>query len=347
MNQKFWKNKKILITGHSGFKGGWLSFFLHQNRCKLYGLSLKPKKKSFFNQTKVTDLFVKSAFIDINNYNNLYRFIKKSSPKIIFHLAAQPLVLDSYESPIRTFQTNAIGTANLIDICRSINSVKTIIIVTTDKCYENNDKKLNYFSENDKLGGKDPYSASKACAELISNSMRESFLIKKKIRLATVRAGNVIGGGDYSDFRIVPDIFDGMKKNKIVNVRNPHAIRPWQHVMELIHGYIKLAEKLHKNINYSGAWNFGPEKKNIKKVKDLVYGIDKIKKFKYRLKKIRKDKLESNFLALNINKINKSKIWKPKLLFRETLKLTVEWYMSNRKEYITKKQISNFLNEFN
>lgn len=347
VNKKFWKNKKVLITGHSGFKGGWLSFFLHQSGCKLYGLSLRPKKKSFFNQTNVKSLFVKSVFIDINNYNFLNRFLKKSSPEIVFHLAAQPLVLDSYINPLKTFQTNIIGTANLINICRNINSIKTIIIVTTDKCYENTDKKLNYFKENDKLGGKDPYSASKACAEIISKSMRDSFLFKNRIKLATVRAGNVIGGGDYSNFRIVPDIFDGIKKNKIVNVRNPNAVRPWQHVMEPVHGYIKLAEKLHNNASYTGAWNFGPERKNIKRVKDLVYEIDKIYKFKYSLKNLHNEKKEANFLALNINKIKKSKIWKPKLMFRKTLALTVEWYISEKKKYITEKQITKFLNELN
>jgi len=345
VNKNFWKNKRVLITGHSGFKGGWLSFFLHKAGCKLYGLSLKPEKISFFNQSKVSNLFIQSSFIDICDYRSLKNFLNKCAPDVIFHLAAQPLVLESYTSPLKTFQTNAIGTLNLLDICKSSNKTKSIIIVTTDKCYENSDQRLNYFSETDKLGGKDPYSASKACAEIISNSMRLSFLQKKKINLATVRAGNVIGGGDYSNFRIVPDIFDGIRKNKKVIIRNPYAIRPWQHVMEPIYGYIKLAEKLHKNNKFSGAWNFGPEKKNIKTVKDIVYGVNKFRNFDFILKKSTKKNIEANFLALSIDKIKKSKIWKPKLSFSKTLKLTSEWYTSKNKTDITKKQIESYLNE--
>jgi CDP-glucose 4,6-dehydratase len=343
VNKGFWKKKKILITGHTGFKGGWLSFFLYYAGCRLYGISLKPKKKSFFYQTKLYERFKNSTFLDINNYNLLKKYLKKYNPEIIFHLAAQPIVLDSYKDPLKTFNTNIISLANLLNISRNIGSIKTILIITSDKCYENEDRKLQFFKETDKLGGNDPYSASKACAEIISKSMFKSFLTVRK-KLATVRAGNVIGGGDYSNFRIIPDIFDGIKRNKVVNIRNPHSVRPWQHVMEPIHGYIKLVERLHKSQKFCGPWNFGPEKKNIKSVKQLVLTLTKIKKFKFHFKKKKMQRKEALNLALCIDKIKKTKIWKPKLSFKKSLELTSDWYMKRNKIEITKTQIQNYLN---
>lgn len=346
VNINFWKNKKVLITGHTGFKGGWLSFFLKNTNCKLYGISLKPEVRSFFNQTNLKSYFFKSKFINIKNFKSLDKNIKNFCPEIIFHMAAQPIVLDSYRNPLETFQTNIIGTANLINICKNLKSIKVIIIITTDKCYENSDKSLKFFKETDKLGGKDPYSASKACCEILSNSMYNSFLKEKGIKLATVRAGNVVGGGDYSDFRIVPDIYNSIDKNKVVKVRNPHAIRPWQHVMEPVYGYIKLAEKIFKDDKLTGAWNFGPEKKNIKSVQDLVETLNDIKQFKYNMNNKKKTDKEASFLALDISKIKKSGIWKPQLNFKETLKLTSEWYTAKNKVEITNKQIKKYLNGF-
>lgn len=344
MNKVFWKKKKILVTGHTGFKGGWLSFFLNYSSCRLYGISLKPKKKSFFYQTKLYECFKNSTFLDINNYALLKKYLKKYKPEIIFHLAAQPIVLDSYKDPLKTFNTNINGTANLLDISRNIRSIKTILIITSDKCYENEDRELKFFKETDKLGGDDPYSASKACAEIISKCMFKSFLSLEKKNLATVRAGNVIGGGDYSKFRIIPDIFDGIKRDQVVKIRNLHSVRPWQHVMEPIYGYIKLVEKLHKSRKFCGAWNFGPEKKNIKSVKQLVLTLTKIKKFKFYFKKNFLHKKEALNLALCIDKIKKTKIWKPKLSLKKSLELTSDWYMNRNKIEITKKQIQNYLN---
>lgn len=345
VNNNFWKKKRVLITGHTGFKGGWLSCILKQLNCDLYGISLKPKKLSFYYQAAVNTNFKRSIFSDINDDKKLINFIKVCKPEIIFHLAAQPLVLDSYKQPIKTFQTNIIGTAKLLNATTNLKTLKAFIVVTTDKCYENLDTKLRLFSETDKLGGDDPYSASKACTEIVSAAMYKSFLKKKNINMATVRAGNVIGGGDYSDFRIVPDIFKSIKKKKKLKVRNPNSIRPWQHVLEPLVGYIAIAERLFYNKRYATAWNLGPEKKNIKSVKQLVLDINRLNKFDYKLEKKINKKIESRYLGLNISKIKKAKIWKPKLSFEDTLKLTSDWYLSTNKVEITNLQIKRYLNE--
>lgn len=344
VDRKFWKNKKVLITGHTGFKGGWLSFILKDLGCRLYGLSLRPDKLSFFNQTKANENFILSTYLDINDYKKLERYLKKINPQIIFHLAAQPLVLDSYTDPIKTFKTNIMGTANLLNVSKLIKSLRAILVITSDKCYENEDRSIRFFKESDKLGGYDPYSASKASAEHISHSMYNSFLKEKKIQLATVRAGNVIGGGDYSKFRIVPDIFRSIKNNQTLMIRNPNSIRPWQHVLEPLIGYIKIVEKIFFNEKFASAWNFGPERDNIQSVKKIVLEICKIKKFNYKIKKSSINKKESKYLGLDISKIKKNKIWKPKLNFYKTLKLTLDWYMSSNKKKLTQLQIKEYLN---
>lgn len=254
---KFWKNKKVLITGNTGFKGGWLSLWLNQVGANILGISLEQKsKRSFFNVTKL-DQVVPTLYIDINKFQKLFSAIREFKPDIIFHLAAQPLVIDSINDPLYTFNTNIIGTANILECIRILN-IKASIICTSDKCYENND--LNRpFNEDDRLGGKDPYSTSKAGAELITNSyIKTYFNDLGSPNVASVRAGNVIGGGDFANNRIVPDIINALKTKRSIILRNPHATRPWQYVLDPLYGYIKLLEKLIDSKDYQGPWNFGP-----------------------------------------------------------------------------------------
>jgi len=247
VNKKFWKNKRVLITGHTGFKGSWLSEVLYVLGAKLYGYSLPPTSKDkIFIANKTKEKFLNSKYGNIKNYKILKSFIKKTNPDIIFHLAAQPLVLDSYKEPLETFQSNILGTANLCDCARIAKSLRSVVVITSDKCYLNLDNKIKYFLETDHLGGFDPYSASKAGAEIITQSYQKSFFDKVLINSATARAGNVIGGGDLSKNRIFTDIFNSISKKKELIIRYPNAIRPWQHVLEPIRGYIILAEKKKK-----------------------------------------------------------------------------------------------------
>lgn len=344
VNKKFWKNKKVLITGHTGFKGSWLSSILYKLGCELYGYSLlKSSKKELFNAIGIGSKFKASKIADINNYKKLNEFLNQVKPQVIFHLAAQPLVIDSYYDPLKTFNTNIIGTANLIESARYIRDLKSLVIVTTDKCYLNEDKKIKFFKETDQLGGSDPYSASKACAELISKSYQQSFFKSKKANIATVRAGNIIGGGDYSKYRIFTDISNSLINNKKLVIRNPGSIRPWQHVIEPLIGYINLAEKLFKGKKeFIGAWNFGPGSRGVKTVLDVVKEVNKTKKINFTISK-KKNLRESKYLALSINKSKNKLKWAPKLSFSKSIKLTVDWYLSRNKRKITEKQITNYL----
>ena len=275
MKKNFWFNKKVLITGHTGFKGSWLTLWLNHLGANIMGYSLPLTNNEYlFKKLKLQNLSkITNIFDDINNFSNLKKNIEKFKPDIIFHLAAQPIVIDSYKKPLNTFNTNIIGTANLLQSCLRIRNLKSIVIVTSDKCYENNDVQFN-FKENDKLGGDDPYSASKAACEIITNSYSKSFL--SDVGIATARSGNVIGGGDRGKQRLVTDIINSLKENKILKLRNPGSTRPWQHVFETLNGYIVLSEKLYKNKNkYKGAWNFGPNNKKIS-TKDIALKIAKL-----------------------------------------------------------------------
>lgn len=212
----FWKSKKVFITGHTGFKGSWLCIMLNLFGSKLYGYSLKPLKNSLFNQGKITEIMERSYYENINDNKKLNKIIKKIKPDVVFHLAAQPLVIDAYKNPLETFRSNILGTANLINSLRNISSVKSTIVITTDKVYEK--KSISDpFKEEDRLGGDDPYSSSKASAEIVSKSLSESFFKKSKNILSTVRSGNVLGGGDYSNYRLIPDILQSVNKKKKIN----------------------------------------------------------------------------------------------------------------------------------
>ena len=271
VNKNFWNNKKVFLIGHTGFKGSWLAMWLKSMGVNLKGYSLSPENKiNLFQKASVENNMI-SEIGDIRDYNRLYNSIIDFKPEILIHMAAQPIVRKSYEDPIDTYSTNVMGTINILESARACPSLKSIVIVTSDKCYENKETQ-NPYKENEPMGGHDPYSSSKGCCELLINSYRRSFFNDNNSSgLASVRAGNVVGGGDWSKDRLIPDILKSFKKNESVIIRNPSAIRPWQHVLDCLSGYLILTEKLYfNNEKFSGAWNFGPNINDCKPVEWIV-----------------------------------------------------------------------------
>ena len=347
--KKFYKNKRILVTGHTGFKGSWLTNCLLLFGAKVYGYSLNDDKKE--NYKKICNYKkVNNTFNDILNYKTLKNTIHKIKPDIIFHLAAQPLVSISYKRPYETIQTNLIGSLNLMEICRDIKNLKALILITSDKCYENIEIKRGY-KETDRLGGYDPYSSSKASTEIIFNSYLKSKFFKKT-GVATTRAGNVIGGGDWSDDRIIPDSIKSILNKTKLTIRNPNSTRPWQHVLEPISGYLKLAVKLVKNPKkYSGAWNFGPLTNETMNVREVVRLLFYKLGFKENLIVKKSNFKEANLLKLNSNKAYKYLNWNNKWKMRESIKQTAIWYKNfllNKKNIkkITEKQIQVYFKDY-
>lgn len=324
--KKFWKGKKVLITGHTGFKGSWMCIFLNMLDAKIIGYSLKPKKKSLFNKSQIKKFLKKNIYNDIQDFEALKKVINNNQPEIIFHLASQAIVSESFKNPLHTIYTNIIGTTNLLECLKNNNSVKSVVIVTTDKVYKI--KKKRKYKEDDEIGGIDPYSASKACKEIIVNSYSKSFFLKKKLfnKISTARSGNVIGGGDYSKDRLVPDIISSFKHKKPLLIRNPSHIRPWQHVIEPTFGYLLLAQKQYLGIKQFSniAWNFGPDSINFLRVNDLVKLFSNIigKKMIVRIKKSKY--LETKILKLDNKKSKKNLNWKPKWNVKTALKKTIE-----------------------
>ncbi len=343
---KFFKKKKVFITGHTGFKGSWLAETLITFGSNVKGYSLHDDKvkyyKKFINYKKI-----KNIYGDVSDYKKLRKEILNFKPDIIFHLAAQPLVIEGYKNPYQTFKSNCLGVINILDISKELKFLKSIIIVTTDKCYKINKGKKIY-KENDELGGLDPYSASKAAAELIYYPYK-NFLDKNKIGSATVRAGNVIGGGDFSENRIIPDCYKALD-NRLLILRNPKSIRPWQHILDVINGYLILSMWLCFNPKkYSGSWNFGPseKEKTVKKVAEEFRKNSKTK-FKIKILKKRKDYKESEILKLDSNKAKKYLNWKQNLNFKNMLRITVDWYtqyyLKRNCKVLTQSQIKKFFN---
>ncbi len=346
----FWKRKRILITGHTGFKGGWLSLWLYNLGAEIIGYSLNPEsKKNFFDSTKIKKIFIKDIRGDIANYKKVNRVIEKFKPKIIFHLAAQPQVLESYNFPYKTIETNVLGTTNILDIARKKNFIKSVVIITTDKVYRNDNKKRR-FKENDALGGEDIYSASKASADIITTSYIKSFFTNSKCNVAIARAGNCIGGGDWTKYRILTDASDAFLKNKNLILRNPKSIRPWQHVFEPLDGYIKLAENLFgkRGNQFKGSWNFGPENRKSLSVQQFSELFKKKLNSKSKII-IRKknDSKEKMYLDLDSKKSIKKLKWRPILSIEKTLELTAEWYLAFKEKknlmLFSSNQIKNFL----
>ena len=328
--EKIFKNKKILVTGHTGFKGSWLTCWLVMLGAKVTGISIGiPSNPSHFKAIKLNNK-INHKILDIRNSKPLKKFFKIYQPDYVFHLAAQSLVKKSYNDPIYTWTTNTIGTLNVLESLREIKKHCVAVIITSDKSYKNLEIKRGY-NENDILGGRDPYSASKASAELAIQSYISSFFpIKKtKVVIGVARAGNVIGGGDWSDNRLIPDCVKSWSKNKKVILRNPNATRPWQHVLEAVGGYLNLAATLKKNKKLHGeAFNFGPNDNNNYNVLFVVKLMRKYwNKVSWKVAKKRKNIFyESNLLKLNTNKARTKLKWKSVLTFNETISMVAKWY---------------------
>jgi CDP-glucose 4,6-dehydratase len=269
MTQNFWAGKRVLLTGHTGFKGAWLALWLHQLGAKVVGVALPPTSQPNLFTLAGIDTLCESHFCDLRDAPALAAIVRTSAPEVVFHLAAQALVRPSYQDPVGTFATNTLGTAHLLDALRDLDSVRVAVAVTTDKVYRNKEHCYPY-RETDELGGHDPYSASKAAAELVIDCYRDAFLQSQGVALASARAGNVIGGGDWSEDRLIPDAIRAWGNGKILDIRRPDAIRPWQHVLEPLAGYMALAERLWDAPKLAGAYNFGPASHSAATVKEVV-----------------------------------------------------------------------------
>lgn len=342
MDKNFYRGKKIFLTGHTGFKGAWLSLWLLKMGAKLSGFSLAPEKESLFNILDLASQLEESTIGDIRDFTLLEKKLKNFQPEIVIHMAAQALVRPSYTDPRLTYETNVIGTLNVFEAARKAGSVEALVNITTDKCYENKEINHNY-REDDPLGGYDPYSSSKACAEILTSSYRRSFFEKEGISLASARAGNVIGGGDFSVDRIIPDIFRAIRDGKKVELRSPNSIRPWQHVLEPLCGYLTLAKNLYeKGKNFSKPYNFGPDSDAEKNVETLTKNfIEKIGVGAYDIN-ANADLHEAGILKLDNDRAKKELSWKPKLSFDEAIFWTADWY----KNYLEKKsEIQKFTSD--
>jgi CDP-glucose 4,6-dehydratase len=328
IDQDFWKGKRVFLTGHTGFKGSWLSLWLFSLGAEVRGYALNPPTSpSLFNEAKI-DSIIDSQIADIRDQDTLYESMTEFNPDILIHMAAQPLVRYSYNAPIETYEVNVIGTAKVLEVARSCPNLKAIVNITTDKCYENDGRSEGY-KESDPMGGYDPYSSSKGCAELVASSYRCSFLQDQGIGIASVRAGNVIGGGDWADDRLIPDILKSFEKNKPVIIRNPKATRPWQHVLEPLSGYLVLAQNLYKDQKkYAEGWNFGPNEKDVQSV-DWI--LDKmILKWPNSSWKLdnNSNPHEAGFLKLDISKAKSKLDWTPVWGLSQTLEKIVSWHQA-------------------
>jgi len=345
--RSFFKNKKILITGHTGFMGGWLALALSRYTNNLYGISLpSTSKKNFYNILGIKKIMKKEFFFDLSKEQSI-KIINKINCDIIFHLAAQPLVGVSFKETTQTFKSNVMGTVNVLEAIKQKNKKQVVIVVTSDKVYQNNELGIA-FKENSNLGGKDPYSGSKSCQDIVAQAYNYSFFNNKTKNLGIARIGNIIGGGDWSKNRLIPDIFRKINKSNI-SIRNQYAIRPWQHVIETTYYICQLAAQISKNKNLAGIYNFGPDTANQCSVKKICKKIEeRLKKDSIKLKfnYLKKNSLkEANILKLNNNKMKKILNLKPKYNINETLDLTCEWYLNYKQKNIKKitlKQISNY-----
>jgi CDP-glucose 4,6-dehydratase len=333
IDKKFWIKKKVFVTGHTGFKGSWLCLWLHSLGAQVHGYALKPPTKpNLFDLCKVDSLIKSSTIADVRDGESLVSALVASKADIAVHMAAQPLVRDSYTIPVETYAINVMGTVNFFEAIRRCKTVRAVINVTTDKCYENKEWVWGY-REYESLGGHDPYSSSKACSELVTSSYRSSFFNPREyhnhgVAIASARAGNVIGGGDWASDRLIPDCIRAILKNQKVLIRNPHAIRPWQHVLEPLCGYIALSQKLYENgPRYIGAWNFGPDETEAKSVEWIVKSL--CKKWgshaSYEIDKGRHPH-EANYLKLDCSKAKTELKWQPRWDVSKAIDSLIDWY---------------------
>ena len=338
----FYKNKKVFITGHTGFKGTWLSKILIDSGAIVKGFALKPAEGSLYTKISL-DSKMESVYGDIRNYEELKKEFDNFNPEIVFHLAAQPIVIESYNNPKYTYETNVMGIINLLECIRNSSQVKSFLNITTDKVYENADLDIA-FEEDFKLNGYDPYSNSKSCSALVTSSYNNSYFKERKIAVSTARAGNVIGGGDVSENRIIPDCIRAAKSNETIIIRNPDGIRPYEHVLDALSAYLLIAEKQYNDITYSGNYNVGPNEEDIITNRKLVETFCN-KWGNISWKKVSNNgPYESKFLRLNCNKIKRELNWKPTWNIEKTIEKVVEFgkYDEKNLEECMEKQIKDF-----
>jgi len=325
----FWQNKRVFLTGHTGFKGSWLSLWLASMGVTVKGYALNPATTpSLFKEARVTEN-MDSEIGDIRNLEQLRKSMVDFNPDILVHMAAQPLVRLSYSEPVDTYETNVMGTVKVLEAARSCPNLKAVVSVTTDKCYENKEWAWGY-RENEAMGGHDPYSSSKGCAELVTSAYRRSFMQEKGVGLASARAGNVIGGGDWSDDRLIPDILSAFEKAEPVVIRNPKSTRPWQHVLEPLSGYLVLAQKLYENPSeYAEGWNFGPQDDDAKPVDWILDSM--VNQWGNGASWKLDDGVhphEAGYLKLDISKAKSRLQWKPTWHLETTLKRIIDWHQA-------------------
>lgn len=350
--QDFFSGKRVLVTGHAGFKGTWLTLLLKHLGANVYGYSLLPATKwRLYDLVQSHELLSGEKIADIADISCLQRFIAESEPQLVLHLAAQPLVIESYLDPVTTYRTNVMGTLNVLEACRNCPSVQSLTVITTDKCYENHDEGRP-FKETDPLGGYDLYSSSKACAEILCASFRNSFLSEKgALSLGTARAGNVIGGGDFADNRLVPDCIRALISDSSVVVRNPLSTRPWQHVLEPLYGYLTLARALYEGQpSAEGAFNFGPDHDSVLTAGDVADLVTKLWGTGSVTKGTGTGFHEAALLSLDNSKARELLRVKPQLTVQEALGLTVDWYRAwyqhrGSLRALSLQQIEHYLNK--
>ncbi len=354
VDPQFWSGKKVFLTGHTGFKGGWLTILLASVGAKITGYSLVPNTNpNLFEIADIASVCDRSYIGDIREFHGFRNAIVEASPDIVIHMAAQPLVLYSYANPVETYATNVMGTVHVLEIIRSCPSVNAVVIVTTDKCYENKEWVWGY-RENEQMGGYDPYSSSKGCAELVTAAYRQSFFPEKDygshhVAIASARAGNVIGGGDWSNGRLIPDAITAFEKNKVLMIRNPLATRPWQHVLEPLSGYLALAQALYLHgPAFNGAWNFGPNESDARPVQDIIELITS----KWGASaEWRRDGShqphEAHFLKLDCSKAKQALNWSSRWSLEIAIAAVVDWHKAYRKGEdmlkMTRKQIDSYI----
>jgi len=352
MNSQFWKGKTVLLTGHTGFKGSWLSLWLQQVDTNLIGYSKSiPTKPSLFESANV-EQGMTSITGDVCDYSNLEKTINEFKPEIVIHMAAQSILPESYRIPLETYSTNVMGTLNVFECVRKIGGVRVILNITSDKCYQAT-KSSGSYTEDDPMGGYDPYSSSKGCAELVTSSFRNSFFNPTEyeqhgVALASARAGNVIGGGDWAPFRLIPDFMRSLLDAKSIKIRHPDSVRPWQYILDPLNGYLLLVEKLWENgPEYSEGWNFGPEGINLKPVKWIIENLSKSWKAEINVQQNTDDFHEENFLSLDSSKARKKLGWSPKMEIDAALEWTSNWYKQYQQKSdlrkFTEKQIASYV----
>lgn len=331
LSNNFWQGKCVFLTGHTGFKGGWLSLWLQSMGAQVHGYALNPPTEpNLFTIANVDKNMLSSTIADIRDAKALRVAMKNAQPEVVFHLAAQPLVRYSYVDPVETYAVNVMGTVNLLETIRSTQTVKAVVNVTTDKCYENREWDWGY-RENEAMGGFDPYSSSKGCAELVTSAYRRSFLDAAGVNIASARAGNVIGGGDWAADRLIPDFLRAMDEGETLTIRSPHSTRPWQHVLEPLSGYLKLAKQLYEDGgDFAEAWNFGPRDEDARPVQWIVERMAELRHdVKWQLTQ-EQQLHEANYLKLDSSKAANRLYWEPRWRLQKALEKTLEWHQAWR-----------------